>query len=61
MKVFIPINEQNESLFDQCFEIKPLVIEAYKYHLASENTQNLDIKKVTIGTETNNRGNTKVV
>jgi hypothetical protein len=58
MKLFIPCNDQNNSLINQGFEIKPLVIEAYKYHLTSEKTQNFDIKKVITGTDNTNKGRT---
>lgn len=58
MKVFIPCNDDNEGLVQQGFDFKPLVIEAYKYHFESENTQNLDIKKVIIGTDKTNKGKT---
>ncbi len=58
MKLFIPCNDNNNSLIEHGFEIKPLIIEAYKYHFTSEKTQNLDIKNVIIGTDKINKGNT---
>ncbi len=62
MKIFIPTNEPKEIFFEQGFNLKPLVIEAYKYHLGyynSENTQNRLSKKVKIGTRTINKGKAK--
>jgi hypothetical protein len=58
MKLFIPCNDKNNSLVEQGFEIKPLIIEAYKYHFCFEKTQKVDIKKVTAGTVTSKSGNT---
>ncbi len=54
MKIFIPTNELNEKFIHSGFSLKPLVIEAYQYHLnhsLPENTQNLFSKKVKTGTK----------
>ena len=62
MKIFIPINENNEKKVKE-EELRPLVIEAYLYHVnlsSIEKTQNLLSKKVKRGTETINKGNTRV-
>lgn len=62
MKIFIPINENNEKKVKK-EELRPLVIEAYLYHVnlsSIEKTQNLLSKKVKRGTETINKGNTRV-
>lgn len=61
MKIFIPANEINDSYLQKGFAFKPLIIEAYKYHLDvsdEENTQNLLNKKVNTGTVTTSNGNT---
>ena len=62
MKIFIPTNEPKEDFFKQGFCLKPLVIEAYKYHLNypfSEKTQKRLSKKVKTGTRTTNKGKVK--
>lgn len=62
MKIFIPTNDTNEHLINQGYSIKPLIIEAYQYHLVSttfENTQNLLSKKVKTGIATTKKGKTK--
>ena len=64
MKVFIPTNDGNEGLEKKGFILKPLIIEAYMYHLYSfgeEKTQNLFSKKVNTGTEITNKGKTRVL
>lgn len=64
MKVFIPTNDGNEGLLKKGFILKPLIIEAYLYHLYSsgeEKTQNLFNKKVKTGTMTTSKGKTRVL
>ena len=63
MLIFIPTNETNNDFVQNGFSFKPLIIEAYQYHLdvssSSENTQNLFSKKVKTGTVTTNNGRTR--
>ncbi len=64
MKVFIPTNDGESDLIKEGFILKPLIIEAYRYHLnlsTEEKTQNLFNKKVKIGTATISKGNTRVL
>lgn len=64
MKVFIPTNDHNDELEKEGFVLKPLIIEAYRYHLSTsmaEKTQNLLIKKVNTGTITTSKGKTRVL
>jgi hypothetical protein len=59
MKIFIPDNDKNAGLIYQGFLLKPLVIEAYKYHLNSEvfeNTQKRFNKKEKTGTKMTSKG-----
>ena len=61
MNVFIPSNELNTIYLKQGFDFKPLVIEAYLYHLnvgELENTQKRLSTKVKSGTTTNKKGRT---
>ena len=61
MNVFIPSNELNTSYLKQGFNFKPLVIDAYLYHLKVGDlvkTQNRLRAKVKIGTTTNKKGKT---
>ncbi|HOP21433.1 MAG TPA: hypothetical protein PK055_00450 [Gammaproteobacteria bacterium] len=61
MKLFIPTNEINNDWVDKGFSFKPLIIEAYQFHISSsigEKTQNLLSKKVKTGTITTNIGKT---
>ena len=61
MKIFIPSNEANIAYLKQGFCFKPLIIDAYLYHLDArgfENTQNRLSKKVKNGTTTNKKGKT---
>jgi hypothetical protein len=61
--IFIPTNEMDKNYLKKGFGFKPLVIEAYKYHLGlstTEKTQNLLSKKVKTGTVTTNKGSTCV-
>ncbi len=61
MKIFIPTNELNEQFIHRGFSLKPLVIEAYQYHLnhsLSENTQNRFSKNVKTGTNITKTGKT---
>ena len=62
MKIFIPTNELKTSFIEKGYCLRPLVIEAYQYHLRpsfSENTQKRLSKKVKTGTRTTNRGKAK--
>lgn len=65
MQIFIPTNDLHSKYLHQGFSFKPLVIEAYQYHLdvslTSEKTQNLLSKNVKTGTVTTNRGKTREV
>ena len=65
MLVFIPTNEINNYYIQEGFSFKPLIIEAYQYHLedssSSEKTQNLLSKNVNTGTVTTNKGNAREV
>lgn len=64
MKVFIPTNDSNEGLIKKGYTLKPLIIEAYMYHLYSfgeEKTQNLFNKKVNTGTVMTSKGKTRVL
>lgn len=61
MKIFIPTSELSEQFIDRGFCLKPLVIDAYKYHLnhsLPENTQNRLSKKVKAGTKITKAGKT---
>ena len=61
MQLFIPANEPNEKLIAKGFSFKPLIIDAYQYHLrfsTEEKTQNLFSKKVNAGTVTIKSGKT---
>lgn len=62
MLIFIPTNEVNNTYIKRGFSFKPLIIEAYQYHLGvssrAEKTQNLLSKNVNTGTVTTNKGNT---
>lgn len=62
MLVFIPTNEIDKNYANEGFSFKPLIIEAYQYHLdvscSAEKTQNLFNKKVKTGTVTINKGKT---
>lgn len=64
MNIFIPSNEESDSLINKGFVFQPFVIEAYQCHfseiLPSEKTQNLFSKKVNIGTVTTKKGKTLV-
>ena len=59
MKLFVPLC--NESQFDlhKKDSLVPFCIKSYKFHYQVLKTQNLDSKKVTIGTETRSKGKTK--
>lgn len=68
MLIFIPTNDMNAVYLQAGFSFKPLVIEAYQYHLglaptsaALEKTQNLFSKKVNTGTVATNNGNAREV
>jgi len=61
MQLFIPTNEPDEKLLAKGFRFKPLIIDAYQYHLCfstEEKTQNLFSKKVKAGTVTIKSGKT---
>lgn len=61
MKVFIPSNEPNTTYLKGGFNFKPLVIDAYLYHLKDgdlEKTQKRLRTKVKSGTITNKKGKT---
>lgn len=59
MKIFIVTDEPNTNLIEKGYDFIPFDINAYKFHLFTskpEKTQNRLIKKVTIGTESINKG-----
>ncbi len=59
MKIFIPSNEFNCSYQNKGYNFKPLVIEAYLYHLnvgEFEKTQKRLSTKVKTGTITSKKG-----
>lgn len=62
MLIFIPTNETNTTYIKRGFSFKPLIIEAYQYHLdvssSTENTQKLLSKNVNTGTVITNKGST---
>lgn len=61
--IFIPSNEICNKMIERGFDFKPLIIEAYKFHVTSsefEKTQNLFNKKVKTGTTTIKAGSTRV-
>lgn len=64
MKIFIPTNDGEDGLEKYGYVLKPLIIEAYRYHLylsTEEKTQNLFNKNVKTGTMITNKGNTRVL
>ena len=64
MKVFIPTNDGESDLEKHGFILRPLIIEAYMYHLylsTEEKTQNLFNKKVKTGTVMTSKGKTRVL
>jgi len=62
-QIFIPSNDSNREMIENGFLFKPLIIEAYRYHVLVselEKTQNLFNKNVKTGTTTTSVGRTRV-